>query len=106
MSAVPARARNDRLVVALGVVSVVLSVGVATAEALHLLPSGLAVALVLAFASVAIRVMFRLRATKSSALSNPQVMNVVSLILLGVSFATAVVDIGVAAVNHHLVPLG
>ena len=105
MSAVPARTNNDRLVVALGVVAVVLSISTATAEALHLLPSGLGVALVLAFASVAIRVMFRLRATKSSALSNPKVMNVVSLILLGVSFVTAVVDVVTPIVHHSLVPL-
>lgn len=102
MTTVPARANHDRFVVALGITSVVLAIGVATAEALHVVPTGIGVALVLAFASIAIRVMFRLRATRSSALSSPKVMNVVSLILLGVSFVTAVVDIIVAFNGHHL----
>ncbi len=104
MTIAPVRASHDRLVVALGTTSVVLAIGVATAEALHLLPSGIGVVLVLAFASIAIRVMFRLRARKSSALSNPKVMNVVSLILLGVSLVTALVNIIVPITFHNLLP--
>jgi RsiW-degrading membrane proteinase PrsW (M82 family) len=98
--AAPSPAGHDALFIALACVSVVLSIGSAVAEALHLLPSGLGVVLVLAFASVGIRVMLRLRGRRSSALSNPAVMNIVSLVLLGVSFVMAIVNLSVALQGH------
>jgi RsiW-degrading membrane proteinase PrsW (M82 family) len=95
-----ARRANDVLVIVLGGASVVLAVGLAVVEALHLLPTALALGLVIAFSGIALRVLLRLRASRSSALSNPRVMEVVSYVLLGVAFISAVVNFSVALRGH------
>lgn len=93
-------ARNDRLLIVLGIVSMVLTVGLAVADALHLLPGGIGVLLVIAAATIGIRSLFALRARQSSALSKPAVMNVVALVLLAVSVVTAGADVAVALQGH------
>jgi RsiW-degrading membrane proteinase PrsW (M82 family) len=103
MSAVPSRPTNDRLFIVLGIASVVLTIGLAVADALGLLPENIGALLVIAVAMVGIRSLFALRARTSSALSNPTVMNVVSLILLGVAVLTAVADIVVALRGHPVI---
>src|ERR1700761_4480232 len=97
-----ARPSNDRLMVALGTGSVVLSAGLIVAETLHLLPDSIAVVLVIALVSIGVRILFRLRASKSSALSSPRVMFIVSLVLLGISCVSAIVDIVVAEQGHDV----
>ena len=98
-----APARHDRLLILLGIVSLVLTVGLAVADALHLLPGGIGVLLVIAAATIGIRSLFALRASRSSALSKPAVMNIVALVLLGVSVITAGVDVAVALQGHPVV---
>jgi RsiW-degrading membrane proteinase PrsW (M82 family) len=104
MSTVPASTtatkRNDRLFIALGIASVTLTIALAIVDALGLLPGNIGAVLVIAVAMVGIRSLFALRARASSALSNPTVMNVVSLVLLGVAVLTAVGDIVVALQGH------
>lgn len=98
----PVSARSDRLLIALGIVSVVLAIGLIVVDALHLLPNGIGVILVVAAISVGIRVLFRLRAKRSSALSNPAVMSIVTTVLLGVSLVSAGIDLGVALQGHDV----
>ena len=98
----PTPPRNDRLLIALGIVSAALTVGLAVADALHLLPEGIGVILVIAVALIGTRTVFSLRARSSSALSNPIVMNVVALVLLAAAVLTAGADIAVALQGHPI----
>ena len=98
----PAAARSDRLLITLGVVSVALAIGLIVVDALHVLPSGITVVLVVAAVSIGIRVLFRLRARRSSALSNPAVMTTVTYVLLGISLVSAAINIGVALQHHDV----
>lgn len=106
MSTAQDAATHDRQLIALGGAATFVSVALAIAEALHLLPSGLAVLLIIAATSFALRVLFRLRARRSSALSNPRVMNIVTLVLLGVSLFAAITDILTALQSNGWVHLG
>jgi RsiW-degrading membrane proteinase PrsW (M82 family) len=98
----PAPARSDRLLITLGIVSVALAIGLIVVDGMHLLPNGIGVILVVAAVSIGIRVLFRLRAKRSSALSNPAVMAVVTYVMLGISLVSACIDLGVALQRHDV----
>lgn len=94
------RPSHDRLLIALGITSVVVTIGLAIADAVHLLPEGVGVILVVAVAMVGVRTLFALRARVSSALSKPTVLKIVALVLLALAVLSAVADIVVALQGH------
>ncbi|CAN5128596.1 hypothetical protein BH11ACT3_BH11ACT3_07570 [soil metagenome] len=95
MSLTPS-ASNDRVLISLAIGGVVLSVGTAIVGALGIAPTGTAAIVVIAAMSLALRLALGLRTRRSSALSNPRVMNLVSLVSLGLAALAALSTIAVA----------
>ena len=84
------RTSNDRVLIALAAAGIGVSVAAAVVGALGLLPSGIIVVVVIGASTIALRVALLLRTRRSSALSNARVMNVVSLVGLGLSVAATI----------------
>lgn len=106
MQTVQDRAQHDIPLLVLGGATAVVAIVVAVAEAVHALPSGLAVIVVIAAASITIRVLFRLRARRSADPSAAVVANIISLVLLGLSGLFAIVDLETALQSHDFAYLG
>ncbi len=100
------RAHHDIPLLVLGGATAVIAIAIAVAEAVHALPSGLAVILVIAATSITLRVLFRLRARRSADPSAAVVANIISLVLLGLSALFAIVDLEVALQSHGFTYLG
>ena len=96
MSVVEARRGGDRVLIALAIGGIGLSIVAAIVGSLGILPTPLVIVVVLGAVTVTLRFALVLRARRSSVLSDVRVMNVVSLCGLGLSGLAAVTTLGIA----------